>query len=154
MQWLPMVPPTPVVVLASQGPMWQWLTVGAKIPGVVLPREISWMVKSKWLLGWQIYTWMPQPSCLHPVISYGLGNCLSTFLSCHGVNNKVGWFPTHVPSPVNRNAASPASSRVRPSPSECLQMKRIALLGPITTALMRPVLALCSISSTRGAIQA
>ena len=62
-----MVPPMPVAVLASQGPVWQWLTVRTNIPRGFLPRGISCMVKSKWLLGWHIYTWdapalLPSPS--------------------------------------------------------------------------------------------
>ena len=80
MQGLPMVPLMHVAVLAPQGPMWQQLMFGTNIPRGILPRGISWMVKSKWLLGWWIYTWMPQPSHLHPAISYGLGQLLINLL--------------------------------------------------------------------------
>ena len=70
-----------------------WLMVRAEIPRVVLPRGISWMVKSKWLLGQQVYTRMPWSPCLHPAVSYSLDNCPLTFMNCHGVSGKVGWFP-------------------------------------------------------------
>ena len=78
--------------LASLGPVRQWLTVRTNIPGGVLHGGISWTVKSKWLLGWQIYMWMPWPPCLYPAVSYGLGDHTSTFLNGHGISSKVGWF--------------------------------------------------------------
>ena len=56
MQGLPMVPSKPVAVLAPRGAVWQWVMVGTNIPRGVLPRGMSWMVKSKWLLGQWIYT--------------------------------------------------------------------------------------------------
>ena len=72
---------------ASQGLVWQQLMVGTNIPRGVLPRRISWMIKSEWLLGWWIHTRMSLPSCLDPAISYGLGNCPLTFLNCHRVSD-------------------------------------------------------------------
>ena len=54
---------------------------------------------------------------------------------------------------MSRNVASLASSVVRPSPIECLPQNRTDLPGPVTTALVRPVLTSHSISSTRGAVQ-
>ena len=50
-------------------------------------------VKSKELLGQQIYMWTSCPPCLYSVVCYGLGNQPSTFFNCHWISSKVGWFP-------------------------------------------------------------
>ena len=62
--------------------------------------------------------------------------------------------PTQVPAPVSVNAVSLALPKLRPSPREHLPQHRIALSGPITTALVRPALPYHRMSSTTGAIQA
>ena len=115
-------PPMPIAVLAPQGPVWQWLIVGTNIPRGVFPRGISWIIKSKWLLGWQIHTWVPQPSCLHLMISHGLGD---------RVGSKVAGFPTHIPTPVSRNAASLVSSKVRPTPVNVFHKKELPYPDPL-----------------------
>ena len=91
--WKPLVSPMSIMVLTPWGLTWQWLMVGATIPRGILYEGTSWMVKPEGLLGQQIYTWMPQPPHLYAEVCYGQGNCSSTFLNCHGIGRKVGWFP-------------------------------------------------------------
>ena len=70
--------------------MWCRLMVGATIPGGILYRVASWVVKPEGLFGQWVYMGMSWPPSLYSAIHYGLGNNSSTFLDCHGVSGKVG----------------------------------------------------------------
>ena len=49
--------------------------------GVSLLGRISLLVKSEWLWGQWIHTWMPWATCLYLAFGYGLGNLPPTFLN-------------------------------------------------------------------------
>ena len=86
-------PPTSVAILASGGPMWQWSMVRTNLPQGCSLGGTSNAIKSKGLLGRQIYTRTSWPSCLYSAVCYSLGNHLLTFLNCHWIDSEVGWFP-------------------------------------------------------------
>ena len=148
-QWWPLVLPTSITVSASGG-VNVAMVYGQNQPHQGCSLEgTSSAVKSKGLLGWWIYTWIAWSSCLYSPVHYDFGNCLLTFLNCHWISSKVGWFP----NPCTHSREQECSMWLDPPPVNIFHKKRNALPGPITTTSMRPVLISCSISSTRGATQ-
>ena len=115
-----LVSPSPITFLASRGMTGCLGIVRTAIYTQVFQWGGSVGIKLEGLLGQQIGMLTSQPPHLYPIIRYSLSNGPFAFLNCHRVGSEVGSFPTQVPTPMRRNAASLALSSFRSSPIECL----------------------------------